>query len=185
MKFNDALFGALLLVLGLAVLVHVQSFPKIPGQNVGPALFPGLAAAGLVVCALMLIVSGLSARPQTAWFEALPWRNLVNPRLAPAFDRWPPGSVHAVAGIAHPERFFSLVQKLGIEAQCHPFPDHHLYARDDVAFADARAIVMTEKDAVKCVAFADERFWCLPVRARIEPALVELVLERLHGYQAA
>ncbi len=73
MKFNDAVFGALLLVLGLAVLVHVQSFPKIPGQNVGPALFPGLVAAALVICAVMLILSGLRARPETAWFEALPW----------------------------------------------------------------------------------------------------------------
>jgi putative tricarboxylic transport membrane protein len=82
-KFNDALFGALLLVLGLAVLVHVQSFPKIPGQNVGPALFPGLAAVGLIVCALMLILSGLRARPRTAWFEALPWAR--SPRHAWAF----------------------------------------------------------------------------------------------------
>ena len=73
MKFNDAVFGALLLVLGLAVLVHVQSFPKIPGQNVGPALFPGLVAAALVICAVMLILSGLRSRPETAWFEALPW----------------------------------------------------------------------------------------------------------------
>jgi len=72
-KFNDAVFGALLLVLGLAVLVHVQSFPKIPGQNVGPALFPGLVAVALVICAVMLILSGLRSRPETAWFEALPW----------------------------------------------------------------------------------------------------------------
>jgi tetraacyldisaccharide 4'-kinase len=43
---------------------------------------------------------------------------------------------------------------------------------------------MTEKDAVKCAAFADERCWFLPVRARIDPALVELVLARLHGFQA-
>lgn len=83
MKFNDAVFGALMLVLGLAVLVHVQSFPKIPGQNVGPALFPGLVAAALVVCAVMLILSGLRARPGTAWFEALPWAR--SPRHAWAF----------------------------------------------------------------------------------------------------
>jgi putative tricarboxylic transport membrane protein len=82
-KFNDAVFGALLLVLALAVLVHVQAFPKIPGQNVGPALFPGLVAAALLVCALMLILSGLRARPETAWFEALPWAR--SPRHAWAF----------------------------------------------------------------------------------------------------
>jgi putative tricarboxylic transport membrane protein len=82
-KINDAVFGAFLLVMGLAVLVHVQSFPKIPGQNVGPALFPGLVASALVVCSLLLIRSGLRARPQTAWFEALPWAR--SPRHAWAF----------------------------------------------------------------------------------------------------
>ena len=83
MKINDAVFGALLLVLGLAVLVHVQSFPKIPGQNVGPALFPGIVAAGLVGCALLLILSGLRSRPQAPWFEALPW--VRSPRHIAAF----------------------------------------------------------------------------------------------------
>jgi putative tricarboxylic transport membrane protein len=82
-KINDAVFGALLLVLGLAVLLHVQSFPKIPGQNVGPALFPGLVAAGLVACAVMLIVSGVRSRPQMPWLEALPW--VRSPRHIAAF----------------------------------------------------------------------------------------------------
>ena len=83
MKINDAVFGALLLVLGLAVLVHVQSFPKIPGQNVGPALFPGSIAAGLIVCALLLIVSGLRSRPRVAWLEAPAWMH--SPRHVAAF----------------------------------------------------------------------------------------------------
>jgi putative tricarboxylic transport membrane protein len=82
-KINDAVFGAVLLVLGLAVLLHVQSFPKIPGQNVGPALFPGSVAAALVVCALLLIASGVRSHPQAPWFEALPW--LRTPRHAAAF----------------------------------------------------------------------------------------------------
>lgn len=82
MKINDAVFGALLLVLGLAVLVHVQSFPKIPGQNVGPALFPGTVAGALVVCALLLIVSGVRSRP-APWFEARTW--MRSPRHLGAF----------------------------------------------------------------------------------------------------
>jgi putative tricarboxylic transport membrane protein len=82
-KINDAVFGALLLVLGLAVLLHVQSFPNIPGQNVGPALFPGLVASGLVACAVMLIVSGVRSRPQMPWLEALPW--VRSPRHIAAF----------------------------------------------------------------------------------------------------
>jgi putative tricarboxylic transport membrane protein len=73
MKFNDAVFGAVLLLLGLAVLVHVPSFPTIPGQKVGPALFPGLIAVGLVVCALMLIVNGIRHRATEPWIDTGDW----------------------------------------------------------------------------------------------------------------
>ena len=73
MKFNDAVFGAVLLFLGVAVLVHVPSFPQIPGQQVGPALFPGLIAVGLVVCALMLIVNGVRHRATDAWMVTGDW----------------------------------------------------------------------------------------------------------------
>ena len=83
MKINDAVFGVVLLALGVVVLWHVQSFPKIPGQNVGPALFPGSIAAGLIVCALLLIVSGLRSRPRVAWLEAPAWMH--SPRHVSAF----------------------------------------------------------------------------------------------------
>ncbi|HYT98648.1 MAG TPA: tetraacyldisaccharide 4'-kinase [Casimicrobiaceae bacterium] len=156
----------------------------------GPLREP--AARLLEADAVVRLVSRDDAYPAAAgapstrmWLETLPWRNLALADLAPTFDAWLPGTVHAIAGIAHPERFFALLRKIGIEAQYHPFPDHHFYSRDDLVFAGARAILMTEKDAVKCAAFADDRFWYLPVRARIDPALVELVLERIHGYQAA
>lgn len=70
MKLNDALFGVLLLALGGAVLLGVQGFPKIPGQPVGPALFPGLIAVGLCVTGFLLVVKGWrhrAAQPWLAW----------------------------------------------------------------------------------------------------------------------
>lgn len=73
MKINDAVFGALFLLLGVVVLVHVQGFPKIPGQPVGPALFPGLVAAGLAVCGILLIVSGIRRRAEQPWYETAEW----------------------------------------------------------------------------------------------------------------
>ena len=77
MKLNDAVWGALLLLLSAALLVHVQSFPKIPGQQVGPALFPGIIAVGLAICAVLLVIKGLAARravddPQP-WIELDDW----------------------------------------------------------------------------------------------------------------
>ncbi len=73
MKINDAIFGAVLVLLGLAVIVHVQSFPRIPGQQVGPGLFPGLIAAGFVVCGALLIASGIRSRVAEPWYETAEW----------------------------------------------------------------------------------------------------------------
>lgn len=73
MKINDAIFGAVLLLLGVVIVVHVQGFPKIPGQQVGPALFPGLIAAGLAVCGALLIVSGVRKRTTEPWYETAEW----------------------------------------------------------------------------------------------------------------
>ena len=73
MKINDAVFGALLLALGVVILWHVQSFPKIPGQDVGPGLFPGTIAAALIACAVLLIRSGVRERGGRPWIELLPW----------------------------------------------------------------------------------------------------------------
>ena len=93
--------------------------------------------------------------------------------------------VHALAGIGNPERFFAALRALGISAVAHPFPDHHRFGAGDLALPGASAILMTEKDAVKCAGLADDRCWFLPVRANVDPALVARVEERIRGPQAA
>ena len=93
------------------------------------------------------------------------------------------GSVHAIAGIGNPQRFFDHLSALGIAATCHAFPDHHRFTAEELVFPGATAILMTEKDAVKCSSFADDRCWVLPVRAAPDPALLALVEEKLRGSQ--
>jgi putative tricarboxylic transport membrane protein len=73
MKLNDAVFGLLLVILGGAVIAAVQGYPKIPGQPVGPALFPGLIAAGLCVAGVLLIVKGLRERGTQPWLVWDDW----------------------------------------------------------------------------------------------------------------
>ncbi|MEP6791882.1 MAG: tripartite tricarboxylate transporter TctB family protein [Ramlibacter sp.] len=73
MKLNDAVFGFLLIALGAAVLLAVQGYPKIPGQSVGPALFPGLIAAGLCITGFILAVQGLRALPAGRWLVWDDW----------------------------------------------------------------------------------------------------------------
>ena len=73
MKINDAIFGAVFLLFGVVVLVHVQGFSKIPGQQVGPALFPGLIATALAVCGVLLIINGIRRRGTQPWTETADW----------------------------------------------------------------------------------------------------------------
>ena len=117
--------------------------------------------------------------------EPLPWRNLVQPDRVADPAQWRGKEIHALSGIGNPQRFFDMVASLGITAHCHAFPDHHDFAAGDIAFPGADAILMTQKDAVKCMAFADERCWYLPLRAVVDPALVALVLEKIRGFKAA
>lgn len=90
---------------------------------------------------------------------------------------------HAVAGIGNPQRYFRHLESLGIAFTPHPFPDHHPYRAEELAFAGCDAVLLTEKDAVKCAAFADERYWVLRVDARIDPALTAHILRKIapHG----
>ena len=62
MRVNDAVIGAVLLVLALAVVWHVQDFPKIPGQPYGVALYPFTVGVGLAIVSVLLIVTGLRSR---------------------------------------------------------------------------------------------------------------------------
>lgn len=86
-------------------------------------------------------------------------------------------TVHAVAGIGNPARFFSMLSQQNIRLVMHPFPDHHPFVEADLEFGDDLPVLMTEKDAVKCRAFAAAHRWVVPVEAGIAPAGVALVQE--------
>ncbi|MDD5300891.1 MAG: tetraacyldisaccharide 4'-kinase [Gallionella sp.] len=94
---------------------------------------------------------------------------------------------HAVAGIGHPQRYFEHLQALGISFTPHAFPDHHPYLETDLAFSGCDALLLTEKDAVKCAAFADARYWVLRVDAEIDSTLIDHILRKItpHGRKTA
>lgn len=87
--------------------------------------------------------------------------------------------VHAVAGIGHPETFFTLLEQQGMQLIRHVFPDHHPYQKHDITFPDSHLVVMTEKDAVKCVPIADQRHWYLGITAQLPQNFGEHVVQRL------
>lgn len=82
--------------------------------------------------------------------------------------------VHAISGIGNPDRFFNMLRELGFLAETHAFPDHHSYTIEDFAkVKPGTAIIMTEKDAVKCRSFGLENAWYIPVEVRLPEAFEE------------
>jgi tetraacyldisaccharide 4'-kinase len=101
-------------------------------------------------------------------------------------------NVAAVAGIGNPPRFFEHLAALGIAARPLAFADHYAYQASDLRLPEADIIVMTEKDAVKCAAFADARMWFMRVEAELPAAFTDFILTRVasarrspHGSEAA
>ena len=90
--------------------------------------------------------------------------------------------VHAVAAIGNPQQFFAALQELGIEVAPHPLPDHAQPTADDIRFPDQLPVLMTEKDAVKCRAIADQRHWAVRMDVMVseqDAAAVHAMLDRL------
>ena len=107
----------------------------------------------------------------------------VNHQQAPqALSAWRGRLAHAVAGIGHPERFFQQLRQAGIQVLARPFPDHHRFQASDFAFAAPLPVIMTEKDAVKCRAWAGADVWYLPVTAQLSPELFAAILARLPSH---
>ncbi|MFO1257359.1 MAG: tetraacyldisaccharide 4'-kinase [Gammaproteobacteria bacterium] len=107
---------------------------------------------------------------------------LNNPHLTQSLRDLKSMTVHAVAGIGHPERFFKNLSAHGLNVIPHPFPDHHLFQASDFDFKTMAPIIMTEKDAVKCMQLSIPNAWYLPVNAEVDPNLIQAILRKLrHG----
>ena len=75
-----------------------------------------------------------------------------------------------MTGIGNPKRFYDLMSVLPYEIQHHEFPDHHAFTEEDLDqlnIDEHSPIVMTEKDAVKCKAFAKPNYWYLAVKTNL------------------
>lgn len=90
--------------------------------------------------------------------------------------------IHAIAGIARPERFFTMLEREGINARCHPFPDHHRFRSSDFnTIPVGSMIIMTEKDAVKCQNLALKNAWYVPVNATLSNELEAALIQKLQA----
>ena len=94
---------------------------------------------------------------------------------------WRGQTIHAVAGIGNPSRFFVHAGKLGAKVVPHAFPDHHCFAAEELEFGDGLPVLMTEKDAVKLRRHARPNWWVLPVTASLAAAFGDWLLKELDG----
>lgn len=89
-------------------------------------------------------------------------------------------TIHAFAGIGHPQRFFNMLEALGVNTKPHDFPDHHLFTRKDFdSITEGSTIIMTEKDAVKCRALELENAWYVPVNTHLPGDFEAVVKDHL------
>ncbi|CNB59815.1 tetraacyldisaccharide 4'-kinase [Yersinia frederiksenii] len=102
-------------------------------------------------------------------------------------ERLPVQQLHhviAMAGIGHPPRFFATLSSLGIEPKNeYAFADHQDYSLAQLSplTSGPQILLMTEKDAVKCRAFAQPNWWYLPVDAQLPPDQAEQLLLKIQA----
>ena len=91
-------------------------------------------------------------------------------------------AVVAFAGIAKPERFFSALESLGVQAvKTVRFRDHHHYSARDIERLGGELLITTEKDAVRLRSITDRPFSYLRISAKIPEfdGLMSLILSHL------
>lgn len=94
-----------------------------------------------------------------------PLRSLKNGQEKKLTDLTMP--VVAVAAIGNPKRFFASLSALGVSFNSHSFDDHHLFKPEDLS-GYSQDMIMTEKDAMKCIPFATNNMYFLPIEAKMD-----------------
>jgi len=101
-------------------------------------------------------------------YQPIEWARIVDNKRFKA-DEWPLSkNVHAVAGIGNPAKFYKTLSSLGLNPIHHSFPDHYQFLEEDLDFNDSLPIIMTEKDAVRCLDMDNKNLWYLSVEAKFE-----------------
>jgi len=105
----------------------------------------------------------------------------LNGSLTRPIERFEGTTVHGVAAIGNPKRFFDLLRAHGMQVIEHAFPDHAVLSQSDLNFGDEFNILMTEKDAVKLGQEKSNKLWAVPVELRMDPLVSGPWLEQIES----
>ena len=109
------------------------------------------------------------------------FRSVIDPSVSAIAQDFEGQKITAIAGIGNPGRFFRQLNELGLAFDEMPFPDHYAFQPSDLQSIEADVILMTEKDAVKCAAFAKKSWWYLPVSAEVDEGLATFIMNKLRN----
>ena len=105
----------------------------------------------------------------------------LNGSLSRPIERFAGTTVHGVAAIGNPKRFFDLLRAQGMQVIEHAWPDHALIDPGKLKFGDDFDILMTEKDAVKLGTKIGDRYWYVPVDLDMDPISAGPWLEQIES----
>ena len=105
----------------------------------------------------------------------------LNGSLSRPIERFAGTTVHAVAAIGNPRRFYDLLRSAGLQVLEHSFPDHAAVQARDLEFGDEFEVFMTEKDAVKLGRDMKDKFWYVPVELVMDPQEAAPMLEQIES----
>ncbi|MEZ0316865.1 MAG: tetraacyldisaccharide 4'-kinase [Methylophilaceae bacterium] len=134
-----------------------------------------------------LVSNGIGAYQQglTMSLESSVFHNVQDPTCTASAPQLMQKKLHAIAGIGNPARFFQQLSNMGLQFEPHAFADHHAFQAADLQSLQAEAILMTEKDAVKCAEFAQADWWYLPVEAKVDEALLQAIQQKIGNSPAS
>ena len=89
--------------------------------------------------------------------------------------------INALAAIGNPNSFFESLRNAGLEPNARALRDHASLTARDISFDNGLPVLMTEKDAVKCRGFADDRCWAVALEVDVEGgnALLDAIARKL------
>lgn len=115
-------------------------------------------------------------------FTAQQFVNLANPRLKMSLQafiaKYRNETINAVAGIGNPEAFYEFLIGSGLSISKHSFPDHYQFEQSDLTF-DNGMVIMTEKDATKCLDFDLDNVWYMAIDCHITPNITKHCIRKL------
>jgi tetraacyldisaccharide 4'-kinase len=104
------------------------------------------------------------------------WR-LRAPQEKRALNELPQGDWLAATGIGRPQGFFDMLEAQGVRFRQRIFSDHHAFQPADLPIGSP--VLMTEKDAVKCLTFAGTDWWAVELNVAPETGFIDWLAARI------